>query len=737
MRKKTFYKIGITVLSGILSFVLSRHVLVIDTVYAVRINCAILLPVLIAQAWGIRYALLAAACGAFWCPFISNPTMGSANLLFSLNYLLYFAVNGYYHNKTCKNGFCHRSILAEIGDSIVFYISTIVLIPFLLPFNKLWEGKTDKLLIQYVSPTILQIQTINLVLGLVCIFMMAKLLLMLPFVRRFFLLEPLVHGKLMTKTFLSICMGMVSFVFFDSVLDGFYVQSRGFHVSILMRNTGGLSRLPLLLMAVLFICYYCMYHITKEEDSKNSLKYREEQYRKIFENIIDVYFEINEEGKVQNCSPSFEKTFKYSPDYMIGSDLGEILCDRKEADHLVGKLFQENEITNYEVAGISGRKQELSLLLEGKTIVDHQGKKVGIIMARDIGTLRETEEKMKYFSANLNSVIEANKDAIWIVDGQKYSLILSNHRFKKIVEERYAFKPEPEDYVNKIGLFENKIDMDEICSKAIDEGAQTIEVELDIGEIYEISFYPIKISERETNLAVFARNVTEKRIAEKEIRNLNTNLKKLVDERTKELRQAYSYLETYSYTVSHELKTPVREIDAYIDIIEEDTEGLVSNQTKQDFHDIKKICADTLDMIVKMMQYARIGYTVVHVETIDMEKTVTECMRELEVNYQSKEIDLKIFELPTLEGDRFLIKQAVFNVLSNSLKFSRKRNIIHITVGQMKNKDKTIYYFADNGVGFLDEERSEKKVFELFDRMHTQEEYEGSGVGLATVKRII
>lgn len=215
----------------------------------------------------------------------------------------------------------------------------------------------------------------------------------------------------------------------------------------------------------------------------------------------------------------------------------------------------------------------------------------------------------------------------------------------------------------------------------------------------------------------------------------NNNLQYMVEKRTKELQTSYNELESYSYTVSHELKTPVREIDAYVDIICEDIHGMVPEETLCDLMSIRKICKETINMVESMMQYAKIGYSVMRIEKIDMHHLISECIEELKTGNLQKEIKVQYFQTLHVYGDRFLLKQAIFNILSNSVKFSD--NTVCIGVGSMTDETTITYYIKDNGIGFELNDRSKNKVFDLFDRMHTREEYEGSGVGLATVKKIM
>lgn len=221
----------------------------------------------------------------------------------------------------------------------------------------------------------------------------------------------------------------------------------------------------------------------------------------------------------------------------------------------------------------------------------------------------------------------------------------------------------------------------------------------------------------------------------REIEELNYKLENKVMLQTRQLEQAYADLEAYSYTVSHELKTPVREIQAYAEIIQEDNEEILSQQSIEDLQSVRKVCKDTIRLIEAMMEYAKVGYQVLNPEKIDLKQQVYDCFHEIMNSKKDVQVELEVYELGYLTGDRFLIKQMVFNILSNSVKYRNKDSVAHIVVGRMKNEEEVTYYFNDNGVGFKEEYSG--KLFQVFDRLHSDTEYEGSGIGLATVKKIV
>ncbi|HWQ76095.1 MAG TPA: ATP-binding protein [Syntrophomonas sp.] len=216
---------------------------------------------------------------------------------------------------------------------------------------------------------------------------------------------------------------------------------------------------------------------------------------------------------------------------------------------------------------------------------------------------------------------------------------------------------------------------------------------------------------------------------------LNEGLEKAVAERTRELKQAYDDLESFSYTVSHEMKSPVREIETYLAIIEEDNKDRLKSESIDDISSIKRVCRDTIAMAESMMEYSKAGYAIMKNESINMNDLVWECFQELKRANIHRNIEFTITPLPDVDGDRFLLMQAITNILSNSIKFSSQKEITEISVWGWETEEEKRYYFKDNGIGF--DNSYGKKLFSLFSRAHDRSRFEGNGIGLAMVKRII
>jgi signal transduction histidine kinase/ABC-type uncharacterized transport system substrate-binding protein len=243
-----------------------------------------------------------------------------------------------------------------------------------------------------------------------------------------------------------------------------------------------------------------------------------------------------------------------------------------------------------------------------------------------------------------------------------------------------------------------------------------------------------KISDN--RIGVVFNNITEYKQAIKEITKLNDELEHRVIDRTEELQSAVNELEAFTYTVSHDLKSPLRAVDGYIRIMREDFEPKLGEEGKEIIGNISLICSDMIEMISKLLKYSTASNDELCKEEINIEERFQAIYKELMVSNPGRNIKLIIETgLPIIFADKVMIRQVIYNILSNSMKFTQNKERAIITVGCTITGDEYIFYVKDNGVGF-DMDYS-GRLFRIFQRLHSNDEFEGSGIGLVTVKKII
>lgn len=221
---------------------------------------------------------------------------------------------------------------------------------------------------------------------------------------------------------------------------------------------------------------------------------------------------------------------------------------------------------------------------------------------------------------------------------------------------------------------------------------------------------------------------------EDEVRRLNRELEKRVGERTAELERANRELETFSYSVAHDLRSPLRSIDAQVQMLISGGMGKLQRPVLVQLEQIRRGAQHMSALIDGLLALSRVRHVEMHRKPVALNALVTRAIDMLSVEAGERAIEWQVHALPTVECDEGLMLQAILNMLGNAVKYTRPRSRAVIEIGYERGEKPNVY-IRDNGVGF--DMQYASKLFGLFQRLHRQDEFEGTGIGLATVSRII
>jgi light-regulated signal transduction histidine kinase (bacteriophytochrome) len=231
-------------------------------------------------------------------------------------------------------------------------------------------------------------------------------------------------------------------------------------------------------------------------------------------------------------------------------------------------------------------------------------------------------------------------------------------------------------------------------------------------------------------LAINEVDITRQKIADEKIRQLNINLQNNVDM----LELANKDLESFSYSVSHDLRAPLRAINGFSQIIEEDYSGGMNKDALELFEGIRKSSRGMGILIDDLLAFSKLGKKQISKTDVDMESLVESVLSELNRSTPHSS-HIHLMHLPSAEGDPSLLSHVWTNLISNAIKYSSKKESSQVEIGSSQSEGKTTYYVKDNGAGF--DMKYSKKLFQVFQRFHSASEFEGTGVGLAIAHRII
>ena len=344
----------------------------------------------------------------------------------------------------------------------------------------------------------------------------------------------------------------------------------------------------------------------------------------------------------------------------------------------------------------------------------------------------------------LRSVLDGIGEGLVAADTEG-RFILWNQAAERILGKGAANVPPPE-WPRHYGLFHADThtplpaEMDPLAN-AIGGSAITVEIFvwhelLKRGTWIEATGAPLRDKAGALTGGVVAfRDITQRRIDELEIRKLNDELERRVLARTAQLQEANKELESFTYSVAHDLRAPLRHIAGYSGALLEDYATAFDKEASGYLHGIQDGTQRMGELVDELLALAQVVRKPPAMQTASLNSLVREVITILQPEVAGRQLEWRIADLPSIECDPILLRQVFQNLISNAIKYSRTRTNALIEIGQTVENGEPVLFVRDNGVGF--NMKYAHKLFGVFQRLHKTEEFEGTGVGLATVQRIV
>lgn len=240
---------------------------------------------------------------------------------------------------------------------------------------------------------------------------------------------------------------------------------------------------------------------------------------------------------------------------------------------------------------------------------------------------------------------------------------------------------------------------------------------------------------RQQKLLFARRELAMQKQREQEVHRLNAELEQRVRDRTAELRASNQELEAFSYSVSHDLRAPLRHLTGFAELLQKNDRANLDDKARRHLAFISESALRMGQLIDDLLAFSRAGRAEVHKAPLNLAELVRESIQGLQPDTQGRRIVWEIAPLPVIDADANLLRAVLTNLFANAIKFTRSRDEARIEMGWAENERENIFFIRDNGVGF--DMQYVEKLFGVFQRLHTTEQFEGTGIGLANVRRII
>ncbi len=484
--------------------------------------------------------------------------------------------------------------------------------------------------------------------------------------------------------------------------------------------------------------------MTKRKEAEQELAEREEKYRGLFETTGTATIVYDQDKIIKMCNKKFEELYGKSRENIIDkirwTDFvhQEDLVWMKEYHRLRG-TGSKKPPTEYE---FRFKRANGEIRIVYHSVKFFPDTKERIASFADITQLKEAEKALRISEERLKLAIEGGELGLWDWNIQAGEVFF-NHRWANMLGYSLDELPKSAGTWQSLVHTEDWPAVEHELNNHLEGKTDTYSTEhrlrtkkggyrwiLDTGTVVSRSE-----NGKPLRMVGIHKDVTERKEAEIRLKNWSKELEERVQLRTAQLRETNKELESFSYSVSHDLKAPLRAIDGFSKVLEEDYKPQLDEEANRYLNIIRSNTFKMNRLITDLLDFSRLGRKSLELQEIQTKDLVAEIYEELKPDIENQNHEFILKELSSIKADKSMLKIVFTNLISNAFKFSASRKYPVVEIGEINDGEKNIFYVRDNGIGFKMEYAN--KVFDTFQRLHNEQEYKGSGIGLSLVQRVI
>lgn len=480
--------------------------------------------------------------------------------------------------------------------------------------------------------------------------------------------------------------------------------------------------------------------ISSRIEMEKALRQSEEFQKAVIDCSPVALFAIDLDSNVLLWNTSAENIFGWSSQEVIGRPLPVVPSDkREEYDEIRMKVKAGATVRNVEIIRQKKSGERFPASLSTAHLHGKGGELVGIMAAvEDItlrkrveSLLRESEERYRLFVETSPYAIGVHQDGKVVFSNPAAMRLLKASSYEDLLGLPTQKLIHPEGWEVARSRIERML--------AGEQGLYPVEetyVRLDGSVVpVEVTAAPFTFDGHPA-VQVIVQDITERKHAEQKIRQLNADLERRVEERTAQITIANQSLEAFSYSISHDLRAPLRAINGFASIIERRYGEALNAEIAHYLANIIQASKYMENLIDDLLMYARLGRSTIKREPIELEEIFTALQKTFQVRLQEVGGDIRLGRpLPVIQSDRTLLNQIFINLLENAITYCREGVTPLIHVSAESAQDHVLIQIRDNGIGIPQEHH--EKIFDVFQRLHSEEDYPGTGIGLATVRKAV